>query len=271
MCRVIALGHWSPEDHCSILFQVRETGDETDHEFWSMTTQELFWQMPEHPILHMATKISKPKVPPPPGIIRSSSDSVVISKGRPEEDGEAVPSQHAEHAEPLDQDIQREDVGVRTTAQGTLFVAARALPRSKPASSANKTRQQLQLPSFRALGIAVPYPTSILTPPDEPTSLTWPDWNSPMSDTTPTSKGAIPTGEQVSSAPLSPLPPGSVQESSNNTPTQGTLGSVVPSTIQSSSEASRDPTSPSTVPTMPSCTPWLEQALGAACTFSSQA
>ncbi|KAL9583238.1 MAG: hypothetical protein Q9203_005163 [Teloschistes exilis] len=212
----------------------------------------------------MATKISKPRAPAPPGVMRSSSDSVVISKGRPEEDVAEMPSQHGDHAETLDGGIQREDVGVQTTAQGTLFVAARVLPKSKSVSSTNKTRQQLQLPSFRSLGIAVPYPNSILTPPDEPTSLTWPDWNSPISDSTPTSKGAVPTEQQMSSAPLSPLPPGSVLETSNNTPTQGTVGSVVPSSFQSSNEASRDPASSSVVPGMPSRTPWLEQALGAA-------
>ncbi|KAI4255335.1 MAG: hypothetical protein LQ352_002621 [Teloschistes flavicans] len=213
----------------------------------------------------MATKTSKRTVFPPSGFIRSSSDSVVVNKGRPGEDVTAVYTQDAEHAEPLNHDIQCEDVGVQTTAQGTLFVAARALPKSNPASSStNKTRQQLQLPSFRSLGIAVPYPSSILTPPDEPTSLTWPHMDSHTSDSTPTFKSPNHPDQQASNTPLSPLPPGSIQETSNNTPTQSTIGAVVSSSLQSSNEASDDPTSLSTAPGMPSRTPWLEQALGAA-------
>ncbi|KAL8688195.1 MAG: hypothetical protein Q9218_005833 [Villophora microphyllina] len=229
-----------------------------------MTTQALFWPKPERPLSQMATECLEQPVLHPPGVLRSASDSVVTSKGRPGEGVKGASDQDAEHAEPLGHNIQREDVGVQTTAQGTLFVAARALPKSKLALSANKARQQLQLPSFQALGIAVPYPPSILTPPDEPTPLGWAGSDIDTSERTPTFKEMVHTNQQASNTPLSPLPPGSVHESSNDTPTQGTMGSSIPQLVQSSNQTGGNSSNSSAATEMASRTPWLEQALGAA-------
>ena len=43
-----------------------------------------------------------------------------------------------------------------------------------------KGRQQLRLPSFKALGIAVPHPDHLLTPPEEPDQLAWQPHSQPL-------------------------------------------------------------------------------------------
>ena len=43
-----------------------------------------------------------------------------------------------------------------------------------------KGRQQLRLPSFKALGIAVPHPDHLLTPPEEPDQFAWQPHSQPL-------------------------------------------------------------------------------------------
>ena len=74
-----------------------------------------------------------------------------------------------------------------------------------------KLRQELRLPSFKALGIAVPHPDQLLTPPEEPDQMAWyPNSQSipylqnleiPRSVPVPTAR-MTPEDEQVMTAPF---------------------------------------------------------------------
>ncbi|KAL8736844.1 MAG: hypothetical protein Q9181_002287 [Wetmoreana brouardii] len=203
----------------------------------------------------------------PPAVERSSSDSVVNNNGTPDRDVKGGKDHGTEHAELQHLNAQREDVAIQTTAQGTLVVAARALPKSKPAPAAPKTRQPLQLPSFHSLGIAVRCPISILTPPDEPAPMTWASPGMDQSQTTPTLKGPVSSELHASTSPQTPLPPGSVHRASNDTPTQGAVASLISPSIQSGNDPGSGSTNSSSATEIASRMPWLEQALGAILPF----
>ncbi|KAL8934662.1 MAG: hypothetical protein Q9216_005795 [Gyalolechia sp. 2 TL-2023] len=127
-----------------------------------------------------------------------------------------------------------------------------------------KIRHQLQLPSFKALGIAVPYPTSILTPPDEPSAM---DWEAPDMDNvngskaTPTAAESMPSDVPPTNTPQSPFPGNSILGASNDTPTQGPIGSLIsPSVPSAHDQGSGSSDSSAATETAPNA-PWLEGAL----------
>ncbi|KAL8947099.1 MAG: hypothetical protein Q9222_006582 [Ikaeria aurantiellina] len=157
----------------------------------------------------------------------------------------------------------KDDVAIQTQAQGTLVVAARALSPSRTTSPANKGRQNLQLPSFHALGIAVPYPPTILTPPDEPAP---PSWNSSLLDeasVTPTQL-RLPTSDvSASTTPQAPYPNRSIRVASNQTVGQDAAASLISPSIQSGDDHKTNSSDSSTATEIASYAPWLEQALGA--------
>lgn len=230
-----------------------------------MTTHELFWPRPEQSGTHMATDTQDLPITHPPAVMRSASDSVVNGKGRPAGDVEMCYGHDAENAEPWNCNRRCEDIALHTTAQGTQVVAARELNKSKPVPSTNKARQQLQLPSFHALGIAVPYPTSILTPPDEPATMNSMSPNMGQSQSTPTPKGLVPGEMQASNTPQSPFPPGSILGASNDTPTQAPVGSVISPSIQSGNAPASGSSNSSTATETGSNSSWLDQAIQAIC------
>lgn len=117
-----------------------------------------------------------------PGVPRSTSDSVVpVSQSTG-----CLDPQHSK-ADNLN-GTPPDDVTIQTSEQGTLVVAARALPPSSLSSRVDKTGQKLQLPSFQALGIANTFQNSIPTPPDEVCLPSWdptePDDCDPQSPST---------------------------------------------------------------------------------------
>ncbi|CAL8581612.1 hypothetical protein XPA_007301 [Xanthoria parietina] len=216
----------------------------------------------------MPTHDATPPVLHPPGILRSSSDSVVNSKGGPAEkfirfDGRKSTNRECERP--------RDDVIVDTIAQGTLVVAARAssplkaLPPPKTAALAIKAKQQhLQLPSFHSLGIANPYPTSILTPPDEPTTLNWPRPDVDHTQLTPTASSSTPRNIRTSDARQIRFPSDSIlgASSQNSTPRQASVGSMISPSVPSEQNPGSNSSNSSTATEVASDTPWLAQALG---------
>ncbi|KAL8712667.1 MAG: hypothetical protein Q9220_003199 [cf. Caloplaca sp. 1 TL-2023] len=195
-----------------------------------------------------------------PGILRSSSDSVVNSRETHLED---FITKNDLQFKPYDQKPPKDDVAVQTQAQGTLVVAARALSPSKTASPSNKVRQNLQLPSFHALGIAVPYPPTILTPPDEPAPLSW---DSPLIDEasiTPTQIRSHTDDVSATNTPQVSYPSGQVGIASNPTAAQDPAASLISPSIQSGDDQKTISSDSSTATEIASYAPWLEQALGA--------
>ncbi|KAL8848375.1 MAG: hypothetical protein Q9221_006574 [Calogaya cf. arnoldii] len=222
--------------------------------------------MPDQTI---ATDDTSPPVLNPPGILRSSSDSVVNSKLGPAEkilrfDGRKSSSK--EYQRP------RDDVTVDTIEQGTLVVAARASSplktplQPKTLSLATKAKQQhLQLPSFQTLGIANPYPKSILTPPDEPTFL---NWTSPDLDQTriiPTTSSLLSSDIRESNVGQCISPGNSIIGASNDhsTPTQASVNSMISHSVPSDQKPGSDSSNSSTATEIAPNMPWLNQALGA--------
>ncbi|KAL8987698.1 MAG: hypothetical protein Q9177_003122 [Variospora cf. flavescens] len=131
---------------------------------------------------------------------------------------------------------------------------------------ASKPRHQLQLPSFRALGIANPFPASIPTPPDEPISLNWTPTDTDSSHiTTPPSITSVPVIAQSSGTPETPLPGRLILTASNDTPTQGVVGSwgspAVTSAQSHGSGSSNSSTATETASN--SNMPWLDGAISA--------
>ncbi|KAL8871621.1 MAG: hypothetical protein Q9174_002589, partial [Haloplaca sp. 1 TL-2023] len=252
-----------------ILFDIFVSEEEFHHhDIGSMTTHELFRPPPEQQGPAMAA--NPPVRSLPPAIVRSSSDSVVIASEKISEQGKMVKDLSARHARQLDPNLEREDIALQTNSQGTLLVAARAVPTSKTGALSTKARQQLQLPSFKALGIAVPYPTSIITPPDEPTSI---DWTSPtmgQSSSTPTPKASASSNYQAGTMPgtmpPSPDPPAAAHQTSSDTPTQGSGPAMATSTSQSANADEGGPLNEDSgsVAEIASNTPlWLEKAIQA--------
>ena len=209
-----------------------------------------------------------PVRPLPPTIVRSSSDSVVIGTEKTEEQVKAVKDCSARHARQLDPNTEREDIALQTDSQGTLLVAARAVSNPKPGALTTKARQQLQLPSFKALGIAVPYPTSIITPPDEPTSI---DWTSPtmgQSMSTPTPKASASSKNQAGTMPERPDQLAAAHQISSDTPTQGPGPALATSTTQSANPVDSEPLnadSGSVAEIASNTRLWLEKAIQAIC------
>ena len=71
--------------------------------------------------------------------------------------------------------IQPKTLDTQTRSINTLdLTAAMASPAVSP-SRMMKTRQHLQLPPFKSLGIAAPHPDVLLTPPDEHDTICWTD------------------------------------------------------------------------------------------------
>lgn len=233
-----------------------------------MTANEMIWRLPDQT---MPTDHASPPVLHPPSILRSSSDSVVNSKGGPTDKfirfgGRKSTNKECER--PWD------DVTVDTIAQGTLVVAARAssplkaLPPPKTAALAIKAKQQhLQLPSFHSLGIANPYPTSILTPPDEPTTLNWSRPDLDHTQLTPTASSSTPRNIRTSNARQSRFSSDSVlgASSQSSTPRQASVGSLIPPSVPSEQNPGSDSSNSSTATEVASGTPWLDQALGVIC------
>ncbi|KAL8688017.1 MAG: hypothetical protein Q9224_004993 [Gallowayella concinna] len=202
----------------------------------------------------------------PPGILRSASDSLVNRKGRPMTGFKSVSSWKTTSR---DHDKPQEDVTIQTIAQGTLVVAARALspskapPSSRTASLSTKTKQQhLKLPSFQALGIANPYPTSILTPPEEPPSQDWTSSDSLLAQTTPTASKPLLCNGNSSSTPESPLPKNTILGASNDNATQAPTVSLISPPVPAGDKPGSDSSNSSTATEVPSNMPWLDQALG---------
>lgn len=237
-----------------------------EDESLSMTAIDMIWQMPDQTI---PTDDASPPVLNPPGILRSSSDSVVNSKIGP---GEKLLRFDGRKSTSKEHPRLRDDVTVDTIEQGTLVVAARATsplkapPQPKTATLAIKAKQQhLQLPSFQALGIANPYPNSILTPPEEPTSL---NWTSPDVDHTPTASSSIRSNIRTSNARQSRVPSNSILGASNDdsTPTQATsVGSLISPSVPSEQRPGSNSSNSSTATEVASNMPWLNQALGVVC------
>ncbi|KAL8861834.1 MAG: hypothetical protein Q9178_001703 [Gyalolechia marmorata] len=231
-----------------------------------MTANEMFWQMPELPCPELAITNASLPVLDPPGILRSSSDSVVNGKGRPAKSFNGLDRQKSTSKQT---ERPREDVTIHTIAQGTLVVAARASSPSKAPSKSTTTspasrakQLHLQLPSFQALGIANPYPTSILTPPDEPTSL---DWTSPDLDhtqLTPTASSSVRGNGHRTNTPQSPYPQSSILGASNENSTQAPAGSLISPSVPSEQRPGSNSSDSSTATEVASNMPWLDQALG---------
>ncbi|KAL8804859.1 MAG: hypothetical protein Q9200_005657 [Gallowayella weberi] len=205
----------------------------------------------------------------PPGILRSASDSVVNSKGRLVTGCKVV---NGWKATSRDHDKPQEDVTIQTIAQGTLVVAARALSpsealgSSRTASLGTKSKQQhLKLPSFQALGIANPFPTSILTPPEEPLSRNWTSSDSLPVQTTPTPSRPLLCNGHSSNTPESPLPKNTILGASNDDTTQAAAGSLISPSIPPEAKAGSVSSSSSAATEVPSNMPWLDQALGTVC------
>ena len=127
----------------------------------------------------MSAIISMSSHPHPPGVGRSSSDSIIERTIRRESEDRTNNAQDVgsrrndENSVMVDDGTCVDDVAIQTSGQGTLVVAARAPPQSSLASRILKAGQHLQLPSFQSLGISTPYPTNVLTPPEEHTVYDW--------------------------------------------------------------------------------------------------
>ncbi|KAL8648023.1 MAG: hypothetical protein Q9210_005222 [Variospora velana] len=203
----------------------------------------------------MDRQTATPPIPAdPPGISRSSSDSVVVGSRK----DMASSGLHE------GRNIQPDDVAVQTIRQGTLVVAMRACSPSRLPTMGSKPRHQLQLPSFRALGIANPFPASIPTPPDEPTSLNWTPADTGSSYiTTPPSITSVPVIVQSSGTPETPLPGGLILTASNDTPTQGVVGSWGSPAVTSAQSHSSGSSNSSTATETASNMPWLDGAISA--------
>ena len=125
-----------------------------------------------------------------------------------------------------------------------------------------KGRQQLRLPSFKALGIAVPHPDHLLTPPEEPDQFAWKphsqplphlqDFDIPRSIPLEVSK-LTPEDEPTMAAPLDSE--GLI--SSNNPATLPEVLAVV------SEDPEMRPTSSSSEEDSPGGPTWLEHAIDA--------
>lgn len=126
----------------------------------------------------------------------------------------------------------------------------------------SKGRQQLRLPSFKALGIAVPHPDHLLTPPEEPDQFPWQphsqplphlqDSDIPRSIPLQTSK-LTPEDEPTMAAPLD----SEGWVSGNNTATLPEVLAVV------DEESEMRPTSSSSEGDSPGGPTWLEHAIDA--------
>lgn len=222
-----------------------------------MTTHDLFWQLPEQSKIKMASTGAELPLVKQPGISRSSSDSVVISNKKPAIN---VRGNERGRAGTENEDIQCEDTAVQTTAQGTLVVAIRASPPARSPPRA-KARHQLQLPSFQALGIAVPYPASILTPPEEPAVMDWKPPDTDESEATPTANQSVPSHVRPTSTPQSLFPGSSILGASNDTPTQGPIGSLASPSVPSAEDHGSESSNSSAATEIASNAPWLEGAL----------
>ncbi|KAL9609266.1 MAG: hypothetical protein Q9167_005950 [Letrouitia subvulpina] len=190
----------------------------------------------------------------PPVVPRSTSDSVVhVSQSTGCIEGDNLNG------------TPPEDVTIQTSEQGTLVVAARALPPSSLSSRLEKTGQKLQLPSFQALGIANTFQNSILTPPDEVCLPSWvpiepDDCNPPSLSTQPinSSVGHLITPVAMSSDAVPEASGGNVSLGQTDSP----LAAVgdEPGDNSTSSSHSRSNSD------MPQ---WLEPALAAVCKLLS--
>ncbi|KAL8992994.1 MAG: hypothetical protein Q9169_006674 [Polycauliona sp. 2 TL-2023] len=215
-----------------------------------------------------ATDDASPQILNPPGILRSSSDSVVNSKVGPPEKPMPLNDRKSitkDHQRP------RDDVTVDTIEQGTLVVAARASsplrmtlqPKVAPLSTKVK-QQHLQLPSFQALGIANPYPPTILTPPEEPTSLDWTSSDVDHSQLTPTAASSARRNVPANTTHQCLFPEGSIRAASkeDSTPTQASVGALISPSVPSEQEPGSNSSSSSTATEVSSNMPWLTGALG---------
>lgn len=167
-------------------------------------------------------------------------------------------------------DPQAEDVAVQTLEQGTLVVATRASTLCKTVKPAQLTRarHQLQLPSFQSLGIANPFPISILTPPDEPTAMNWTPSIMDQSDLTPKSFHAPPTGTPSSTTPQTPIPSSAMRTASNDTATQSAGNPLMTPSVPSLRSYQSSSSESSSATETPSNMPWLEGAIGVICTYN---
>ncbi|KAL9025041.1 MAG: hypothetical protein Q9196_006065 [Gyalolechia fulgens] len=145
-------------------------------------------------------------------------------------------------------------------AQGTLIVAMRPPTQTKSPSRA-KARHHLQLPSFRSLGIAVPYPTSILTPPEEPSTMDWKSHDTDQSGTASTAREPSPSDVHPINTLQSPCPGSSILGASNETPTQGSIGALVSPSVPSTHDQGSGSSNSSAATEIASNAPWLERAL----------
>lgn len=159
-----------------------------------------------------------------------------------------------------DQDINHEDITIQTIGNGTLIVAMASSPNSKAIPRA-KAKQKLQLPSFQSLGIAVPYPTSILTPPDEPSSMEWQSHDTKDSGATPKASESLPSNVQQSSTPQSPFLSNAILGASNDTPTQGPVGALISPSVPLANDPASGSSNSSTATEVPPNSPWLEGAI----------
>lgn len=234
-----------------------------------MTANETIWQLPDQTI---AADDTSPPTLNPPGILRSSSDSVVNSKKR--RPAQKLIHFHDRKSTSKECPPPRDDVTVDTIEQGTLVVAARALPPSRAPSQpkiatllTKAKKQHLQLPSFQALGIANPYPISILTPPDEPSSLSWASSDTDHDDLTPTAANSTPSNLLTTNAHQRLFPTASIRGASNNnsTPTQASVDSLISPSVPSQQQPGSNSSSSSTATEVASNMPWLNQALGTVC------
>ncbi|KAL8670334.1 MAG: hypothetical protein Q9168_005121 [Polycauliona sp. 1 TL-2023] len=211
---------------------------------------------------------ASPPVLNPPGILRSSSDSVVNSKGGPAD--KLIPL-HSRKSTTKEHQRPRDDVTVDTIEQGTLVVAARASsplripPQSKTIPLPAKAKQQhLQLPSFHALGIANPYPSSILTPPEEPTSINWTSSSPDRIQITPTAISSVRTNLPTNNARQGLFPGTSIRAATkeDSTPTQASVGSLISPSILLEQEPGSGSSNSSHATEVSSNMPWLTEALG---------
>lgn len=229
---------------------------------------KLFWQKPEQFNFKMASETADLPVPEQPGILRRFSDPMVLGSKR----RQSLSVQEALGIDPgTGKHIaQREDVAVQTLEQGTLIVATRAPISSKALrpTRITKARHQLQLPSFQSLGIANLLPTSILTPPDEPTSMRWTPIGMDHSQVPPTSFAAVPVSTPSSNTPQTSTPRSVMHTASNDTVTQGAGDSFVSSAIPSAQSHGSGSSDSSTATEVASNKPWLDGAITVICMYN---
>ncbi|KAL9602676.1 MAG: hypothetical protein Q9219_001666 [cf. Caloplaca sp. 3 TL-2023] len=193
-----------------------------------------------------------------PTIPRSSSDSVVLSKR-----GVVAGVQKYERSNGRSEDQgahSDDEIAIQIMAQEKLAVAVQASSPSK-SPSRNKTRHQLQLPSFQALGIAVPYPSNILTPPEEPGAIDWKNADPDNSEVTSVASEPIHSSIRPTDMPQDPIPNRSILGASNDTPTQGPTTSLLSPSDPSTQEKGSESSGSSTATEIASHAPWLERAL----------